>query len=518
MTNLGNHTSEDTASHNLYMALLHGINQAPEKIAIKPIPGRVYSYRELLLHSQKFAALLQQMSVSAGDRVLVQVEKSPEVIPLYLAVLQLGAVWVPINPAYTLVETDYFIQDAEPQLIVSTQERMRDMQALASTHQVPHVESLGTDGTGSLIDKVMDQQPLLDITPVDGDALAAILYTSGTTGRSKGAMLSHGNLLSNARTLAEVWRFSSDDHLLHALPVFHTHGLFVACNVTLLSGASMTFLPKLDVDQLLKLMPGATVLMGVPTFYVRLLQSPSLNAEVTKNMRLFISGSAPLLAETHQEFTERTGHAILERYGMTETNMNTSNPYEGERRPGTVGPALPGVDIRVTDRETRQPVEVGSTGMIEIKGPNVFKGYWKNPEKTKAEFTEDGYFISGDLGHFDSEGYLHIVGRDKDLIISGGYNVYPKEVEEAIDDLPGIVESAVIGIPHPDFGEAVVAVVVREAGSEVTERSLIDSLSSALARYKQPKAAVFVDEIPRNVMGKVQKSELRKIYANILQN
>lgn len=516
MNDHSNSNNESLAAHNLYVALMRSFGRDPGQIAIRSIPGSTYSYSDLLLQSQKFAAALKQMSVSTGDRVLVQVEKSPEVIPLYLAVLQLGAIYVPINPAYTLNETDYFIEDAAPQLIVSTPERLAELDSIAARHQVPHVESLGTDGTGSLMNKAAEQQPLADIATVGSDALAAILYTSGTTGRSKGAMLSHGNLLSNARTLAEVWRFTQDDHLLHALPIFHTHGLFVACNVTLLSGASMTSLPKLDTEQLLDLMPNATVLMGVPTFYVRLLQSPRLDAANTRNMRLFISGSAPLLAETHQAFTERTGHAILERYGMTETNMNTSNPYDGERRPGTVGPPLPGVNIRIADRETGELLPTGSTGMIQIKGPNVFQGYWKNPEKTASEFTDDGYFISGDLGHFDDDGYLHIVGRDKDLIISGGYNIYPKEVEEAIDDLPGIVESAVVGIPHPDFGEAVLAVVVRE-DSEVSEDSLIASLSASLARYKQPKAVVFVDAIPRNVMGKVQKAELRKTYANILK-
>jgi malonyl-CoA/methylmalonyl-CoA synthetase len=347
------------------------------------------------------------------------------------------------------------------------------------------------------------------------DDLAAILYTSGTTGRSKGAMLTHDNLLSNARTLCDYWRFTSSDRLIHALPIFHTHGLFVASNVVLLSGASMDFLPKFDPDEVLRRMPRATVMMGVPTFYVRILQHEGLTKEATACMRLFISGSAPLLAETHRSFFERTGHAILERYGMTETNMNTSNPYDGERIAGTVGFPLPGVELRITDPETGRILPDGDTGMIEVKGPNVFQGYWRMPEKTAAEFRSDGFFITGDLGRIDEKGYVHIVGRGKDLVISGGYNIYPKEVETEIDQLDGVLESAVIGVAHPDFGEGVTAIVVRKPQANITERGILDGLGDRLARYKQPKQVIFVDELPRNTMGKVQKNVLRDTYAGL---
>ena len=347
------------------------------------------------------------------------------------------------------------------------------------------------------------------------DDLAAILYTSGTTGRSKGAMLTHDNLLSNALALCDIWRFTAADRLIHALPIFHTHGLFVATNVVLLSGASMVFLPKFDADEVLRLMPRATVLMGVPTFYVRLLQHPGLTREATAGMRLFVSGSAPLLAETHAAFGARTGHAILERYGMTETNMNTSNPYDGDRVAGTVGFPLPGVDLRVTEPESGAPLPAGETGMIEVRGPNVFKGYWRMPEKTAAEFRPDGFFITGDLGKVDARGYVHIVGRGKDLVISGGFNVYPKEVETEIDQLDGVVESAVIGVPHPDFGEGVVAVVVRGKGAALDEAAVMAGIRDRLARYKQPKAVVFADDLPRNTMGKVQKNVLRERHGKL---
>ncbi len=347
------------------------------------------------------------------------------------------------------------------------------------------------------------------------DDLAAILYTSGTTGRSKGAMLTHGNLLSNAMALRDFWHVTAQDRLIHALPIFHTHGLFVATNVTLLAGASMFLLPKFDPDEVISLMPRATLLMGVPTFYVRLLQSPRLDRQAVSNMRLFISGSAPLLAETHVGFQNRTGHAILERYGMTETNMNTSNPYDGERIAGTVGFPLPGVTVRVTDPATGAVLPAEETGMIEIKGPNVFKGYWRMPEKTAAEFTADGFFISGDLGKIDRRGYVHIVGRSKDLVISGGYNIYPKEVEGEIDQLEGVAESAVIGVPHPDFGEGVTAIVVRMPDAALDETAILGALQDRLARYKQPKRIIFAEDLPRNTMGKVQKNVLRQQYADL---
>lgn len=353
-----------------------------------------------------------------------------------------------------------------------------------------------------------------DVPRQSGD-LAALLYTSGTTGRAKGAMLSHGNLLSNARTLVDVWHFTADDVLLHALPIFHTHGLFVAINVTLLAGARMLFLPRFDADDIVRLMPRATVMMGVPTFYVRLLQHPGLGRDVCAHMRLFISGSAPLLADTHKAWLLRTGHSILERYGMTETSMNTSNPYDGERVPGSVGSPLPGIDIRVANPESCAPCATGEIGMIEVKGPNVFQGYWRLPEKTKTEFRSDGFFITGDLGRFDERGYLTIVGRSKDLIITGGYNVYPKEVEVELDALPGVIESAVIGLPHPDYGEAVTALLVIDGAKPMTEEHVLKALEGRLARFKQPKRILFVPNLPRNAMGKVEKNLLRQTYRDL---
>ncbi|MDU6670440.1 MAG: malonyl-CoA synthase, partial [Bradyrhizobium sp.] len=377
------------------------------------------------------------------------------------------------------------------------------------------VDTLDASGKGSLTEAADKAATAFTTVPRGADDLAAILYTSGTTGRSKGAMLSHDNLASNSLTLIDYWRFTKDDVLIHALPIYHTHGLFVASNVTLFARASMIFLPKLDPDLIINLMARATVLMGVPTFYTRLLQNPRLNKETTSHMRLFISGSAPLLADTHREWFARTGHAVLERYGMTETNMNTSNPYDGERVPGAVGFPLPGVSVRVTDPETGKELARDEIGMIEVKGPNVFKGYWRMPEKTKSEFRPDGFFITGDLGKIDTQGYVHIVGRGKDLVISGGFNVYPKEIESEIDAMPGVVESAVIGVPHADFGEGVTAVVVRHPGADVNEASVLKGLDGRLAKFKMPKRVFVVDELPRNTMGKVQKNVLRDQYKDI---
>ena len=488
-----------------------------EAVFIETLDRRVWTYGAMLDLSGRLASRLVALGVEPGDRVAVQVEKSPEVLALYLACLRVGAVYLPLNTAYTLAELDYFVGDAEPRLVVGTPETADGIRQLAERHSA-RLETLGDMGGGSLLDNI-DQLDVEFPDVVRGpDDLAAILYTSGTTGRSKGAMLTHDNLLSNALTLRDYWRFSAQDRLIHALPIFHTHGLFVACNVALLSGASMYFLPKFDAGQVLSLMPKSTCMMGVPTFYVRLLKHDGLNREAVAGMRLFISGSAPLLAETHESFKRRTGQVILERYGMTETNMNTSNPYEGERIAGTVGFPLPGIQMRVTDPDSGTPVGIGETGMIEVKGPNVFKGYWRMPEKTEAEFTTDGFFITGDLGKFDEAGYVHIVGRGKDLVISGGYNIYPKEVETEIDQLPGVVECAVIGVPHPDFGEGVVAVVVAKPGAEPDETGLLHRLKDRLARYKQPKRIVFIDDLPRNTMGKVQKNRLRETYAGLFRD
>ena len=473
--------------------------------------GGVIRYRDLDGETARLANALVARGVKPGDRVLVQVEKSPRALLLYLAALRAGAVFLPLNTGYTREEAAYFVGDAQPSLIVCDPAARTDFETLAKGAAV---ETLDAEGEGSLADLSRDQSESFSTVVREDEDLAAILYTSGTTGRSKGAMLSHGNLASNATTLAEAWEFSADDVLIHALPIFHVHGLFVATNVVMAAGASMIFLPKFDPAEVLRLMGRASVLMGVPTFYTRLLDHPGLTREAAQGMRLFVSGSAPLLAETHRQFEARTGQAILERYGMTETGMNTSNPYEGARVPGTVGPPLPGVEVRITDPETGRTLPQGEIGMIEVKGPNVFRGYWRMPEKTAAEFRADGFFITGDLGLIDADGYVSIVGRGKDLIISGGLNVYPKEVEAAIDDLPGVVESAVVGVPHPDFGEAVVAVVVGDDPA-LDEAAVVAGLKDRLARFKQPKHVAIVESLPRNTMGKVQKAALRERYSGL---
>ncbi|WP_376702487.1 malonyl-CoA synthase [Mesorhizobium sp. ISC25] len=486
---------------------------APERLLMETEDGRSISYGETLARSAQLAHALSQLGVEAGDRVAVQVEKSPEAIFLYLACLRAGAIFLPLNTAYTLTELDYFFRDAEPRLVVCDPARVTEIGALAQASGAA-VATLGSKGEGSLTDRASEAAVDFHDVARGPDDLAAILYTSGTTGRSKGAMLSHENLASNARVLVDLWRFTAADVLIHALPVFHTHGLFVATNVVLMAGASMLFETKFDPARIVSLLPCATVLMGVPTFYVRLLQQDGLNRQAAKNIRLFISGSAPLLAETHRAWRERTGHAILERYGMTETNMNTSNPYDGERRAGTVGFPLPGVSLRIADPDG-ETLARGEVGMIEVKGPNVFCGYWHMPEKTRAEFRDDGFFITGDLGLIDPDGYVHIVGRGKDLIISGGYNIYPKEVESEIDALSGVAESAVIGVAHPDFGEGVTAIVVRTPGSAISAAGIVEAIAGRLARYKHPKRVIFVDELPRNTMGKVQKNLLRETYKDL---
>ncbi|MBY6117789.1 malonate--CoA ligase [Mameliella alba] len=461
----------------------------------------------------RFASLLEGSGVRPGDRVAVQVDKSAEAVLLYLACLRVGAVFLPLNTAYTGAEIDYFLGDAEPRLFVCTPATLPTHAARAS--ETLAVESLGAAGDGTLIARAAGADQHDSPVPCKADDPAAILYTSGTTGRSKGAVLTHGNLASNAKALNDIWHFTQDDKLIHALPIFHTHGLFVACNMALTSGATMLFLTRFDAEEIIDEMADATVLMGVPTFYTRLLKSPRLDPLTTASMRLFVSGSAPLPEEVHARFAERTGHTILERYGMTETCMIASNPYEGERRVGAVGFPLPQVQVRITDRESGNTLPRGQTGAIEVAGPNVFQGYWRMPEKTAAEFRDDGYFITGDLGRIDADGYLHIVGRDKDLVITGGYNVYPKEIETLIDALPEVAESAVIGVPHPDFGEGVTAVVVPQPGASLNREQLLAALSDTLARYKQPKQMIVVNELPRNVMGKVQKNDLRKRFADL---
>ncbi|HLH48460.1 MAG TPA: malonyl-CoA synthase [Roseiarcus sp.] len=480
-----------------------------DKIAMDCADGLSLTYGELYDRVGQTANALIALGVQPGDRVAVQIDKSPDMIVLALACFRAGAALLPLNTAYTLAELDYFLTDAKPALVVCRPAMLDQVRALAEKSGLARVESLGVSRDGTFAEKIAQAPSDFATVPRAGDDLAAILYTSGTTGRSKGAMLTHDNLSSNALVLVDTWRFTGDDVLIHALPVFHTHGLFVATNTALIAGATMIYQPRFDADAIVAAFPRATSLMGVPTFYTRLLAHEGVTREATRHMRLFVSGSAPLLADTHEAWRARTGHAILERYGMTETNMITSNPYDGDRVAGTVGFPLPGVSLRVAEPETGRILRQGEIGVIEVKGPNVFKGYWLMPEKTAEEFRPDGFFITGDLGTIDERGYVHIVGRAKDLIISGGFNVYPKEIEVEIDALPGVVESAVIGLPHPDFGEGVTAVVVPKKGAALTEEGILSALEGRLAKYKLPKRVFFADELPRNTMGKVQKKALR---------
>jgi malonyl-CoA/methylmalonyl-CoA synthetase len=505
-----------TANANLFSRLFDRLDD-PIRPAIETLDGQRVSYGELVARTGQMANVLVSRGLKPGDRVAAQVEKSVSGLVLYLGTVRAGAVYLPLNTAYTLNELEYFITDAEPALVVCDPPKVEGIGAIAAKVHA-RVDTLGADGKGSLTEAADKASKEFWTVARANDDLAAILYTSGTTGLSKGAMLSHDNLASNSLTLVDYWRFTDKDVLIHALPIYHTHGLFVACNVTLFARASMIFLPRFDPDVIIRLMARATVLMGVPTFYTRLLKNPALNRASTKHMRVFVSGSAPLLAETHREWAARTGHAVLERYGMTETNMNTSNPYDGERVAGTVGHPLPSVCVRVADPETGKVFGPETIGMIEVKGPNVFKGYWRMAEKTKSEFRDDGFFITGDLGKIDDKGYLHILGRSKDLVISGGFNVYPKEIESEIDAIPGVIETAVIGVPHADFGEGVTAVVVCDKAAEVDESSVLKALDGRLAKFKIPKRVIFVDQLPRNAMGKVQKNILRDTYSDIYGN
>ena len=496
--------------------VLLGKAAGPDDLFLTTPQGASLTYGDLRQLSAQYAGALVKLGVKPGERVAAQVEKTPEALILYLACVRAGAVYLPLNTAYTIAELEYFITDATPALIVCDPAKQAALQKIGQDSGAKAVETLDARGKGSLADLAAVQDEQFDDVARGPEDLAAILYTSGTTGRSKGAMLSHNNLASNALTLAQSWRFTAGDVLLHALPIYHTHGLFVATNIVLLTGASMIFMAKFDADEMMRWMPRANTMMGVPTFYTRLLQHPGLTHANTAHFRLFVSGSAPLLADTHREWHEKTGHTILERYGMTETNMITSNPYDGARVAGTVGLPLDGVAVRVADAETGKHLGVDEIGTIEVKGPNVFLGYWKNPEKTAAEFRADGFFITGDLGKRDAAGYYHIVGRGKDLIITGGFNVYPKEVENEIDAMPGVVESAVIGVPHRDFGEAVVAIVVAETGAKLDIATMQTSLDTRLAKFKLPKRIVLVADLPRNPMGKVQKNVLRETYKSLL--
>ena len=502
---------------NFFWLIKHAYVRDPSRLALL-VPGRGrFSYADLDELSARYAGVLRKLAVTVGDRVLVQVDKSPEAVALYLGCLRMGAVYVPINTAYTQAEVDYFLGDAKPAVFVCrAEDESRFQDRAEASADFPKVLSLAVDGGGSFVDAVESAAPqdaFHDIVPCDGSDLAAILYTSGTTGKSKGAMLSHSNLATNSVTLVDYWGWQESDVLLHALPIFHVHGLFIALHCAMLKASTIIFLQRFDVEQVIEHLPRASVMMGVPTFYSRLLAHNKFDRELCAGMRLFISGSAPLTTQTFEVFEERTGHRILERYGMSETMMNTSNPLVGERVPGTVGFALPGVQARIAST-TGDQLAPGEVGIIEVKGPNVFQGYWQMPEKTAQEFRDDGFFITGDLATMNERGRFTIVGREKDLVITGGFNVYPKEVEALIDELAEVRESAVIGVPHEDFGEAVVAVVVPVAGD--VELSTLDAaMAGQIARFKQPKRVINVPELPRNAMGKVQKNLLREAHARL---
>ncbi len=504
-------------NNNLIAHFVANIDK-PEKTCIFTTDNQEISYGEVFSSASKYANALKSLGVQPGDRIAVQVEKSVDALYLYLGCLMTGGIYLPLNNAYTPSEISYFLGDAEPHIFVSDPGEEALLADICTQTGVSRQLTLDQNGKGSIADLAASQSDDFEILQRKSDDLAAILYTSGTTGRSKGAMLSHGNLVSNTLALLETWKISADDTLLHALPIFHTHGLFVATSTSLLAGGSMVFLPKFDVDEVIRQLPRTTILMGVPTFYSRLLSKQEFNRDLVSHMRLFVSGSAPLSAETHIEFSKRTGHAILERYGMTETNMNTSNPYDGERRAGTVGFPLPGVELKITNPKTGDELAQGETGIIEVRGPNVFKGYWRNLEKTAEELRDNGFFITGDMARIDTEGYVSIVGRSKDLIISGGLNVYPAEVETVLDAIYGIAESAVIGLNHPDFGESVTAVIALHPGAQLNEADIIKEAAKTLANYKVPKRALIIDALPRNTMGKIQKNQMREDYKALYQD
>jgi len=511
------------SNQNLFAALRAAFPADLDRIAVETAdagsPTLRYSWRDLDRATAMMANLLQSLDIPDGSRVAVQVEKSVEAMMLYLATLRAGYVFLPLNTAYQSAEIEYFIGNAEPAVVVCTPRNFGWVSKIAFTAGTKHVFTLGDDRTGSLLERAVHRSDRHTPAVKADDDLAAILYTSGTTGRSKGAMLSHGNMRSNAVMLKDYWGWQPGDVLIHALPIFHVHGLFVAIHAALLNGSKMIWLGKFDPRVVIEKMPQATVFMGVPTLYVRMLAEPALTREAARHMRLFIAGSAPLLIETFTEWQRRTGHTILERYGMSETIMLTSNPYaadarygnQSERRGGTVGFPLPGVGLRVRGDDGAE-LPVGEIGGIQVKGPNVFSGYWRMPEKTAEEFTADGWFKTGDVGKVDERGYVTIVGRSKDLIISGGYNVYPAEIEGYINELPGVAESALVGVPHPDFGEVGVAVVIARPGATVQPEAVIADLKARLANFKIPKRCFVVAELPRNTMGKVQKNLLRDQY------
>ncbi len=505
-------------NNNLFAALRAAFPADLDSVAVETDNDLNYSWRDLDRATAMMANLLASLNLPAGARVAVQVEKSVEAMVLYLATLRAGYVFLPLNTAYQSAEIEYFIGNAEPAVVVCSSRNFGWVSKIAFKAGTQNVFTLDEDRTGSLLERAAHCSDQHEIAACKEDDLAAILYTSGTTGRSKGAMLSHGNMLSNALTLKDYWGWKPGDVLIHALPIFHVHGLFVALHGALINGSKMIWMAKFEPQRVVKKLPEATVFMGVPTLYVRLLAEPGLNHEVCRHMRLFVAGSAPLLIETFNEWQHRTGHTIVERYGMSETAMLTSNPYRTEagkeRRGGTVGFALPGVTVRVQD-EGGEVLPTGEIGGIQVTGPNVFQGYWRMPEKTKEEFTADGFFKTGDVGKIDADGYITIVGRSKDLIISGGYNVYPAEIEGYINDLPGVLESALVGVPHADFGEVGVAVVIAKPGMTLAPEQIVAALKSKLANFKIPKKCVVAQELPRNTMGKVQKNLLRDQYKSL---
>lgn len=504
-------------NENLFAALRAAFPRDLDAVAVETDEGLAYSWRDLERGTAMLANLMQGLKLPAGSRIAVQVDKSVEAMMLYLATLRAGHVFLPLNTAYQKAEIEYFVGNAEPAVVVCTPKNFGWVSKIAFQAGTRHVYTLGDDRSGSLLDRAAHCSDQHQPVPRAADDLAAILYTSGTTGRSKGAMLTHGNLLSNARVLKDYWGWKPGDVLIHALPIFHVHGLFVALHGALLNGSKMLWLGKFEPRAVIERLPRATVFMGVPTLYVRMLAEPSLTPGAAAGMRLFISGSAPLLIETFNDWKQRTGHTILERYGMSETIMLTSNPYrpeDGERRGGTVGFPLPGVGLRVRGDDGKD-LPAGEIGGIQVRGANVFKGYWRMPEKTAEEFTADGWFKTGDVGKVDARGYVTIVGRSKDLIISGGYNVYPAEIEGYINDMPGVAESAVVGVPHPDFGEVGIAVVTPKPGARLDGEGIVAMLKSQLANFKIPKRCFVVDELPRNTMGKVQKNLLREQHRQL---
>ncbi len=478
--------------------------------------GSKISYEIFIQTAGRIANLFSDLDLKTDDRVAVQIDKSPETLAIYAACIRSGLVFLPLNTAYTAHEIDYFIDNSKASLLICQGAKEDDLKPIAAKYNII-LETLNADGSGSLSNKYILNSCEYKTVERNGEDLAAFLYTSGTTGKSKGAMLTQNNLLSNAITLVDYWQFSKNDILLHALPIFHTHGLFVATNIILAAGAKMIFLPKFDQDMVIEQLPKSTCMMGVPTFYTRLLSDDRFNKSLTQHMRLFISGSAPLLSETHIIFEQRTGHRILERYGMTETNMNSSNPFDGDRKAGTVGMALPGIDIKITDANNGETLANGEIGVLEVRGPNVFKGYWQMPEKTAEELRDNGFFITGDLAQMDEDGYITIVGRNKDMIISGGLNIYPKEIETLLDQEEGVLESAVIGIFHADFGESVVGIIVAKNQINLNLEEIKSNICKSIAKFKQPRKLIIVPNLPRNTMGKVQKNILRDKFNDCLK-